>query len=55
MKPILQPDGALLAPARAEAEDGTLGDGMVELRPGDPDYDAWLRELRDDPQPDSVD
>jgi hypothetical protein len=55
MKPILQPDATLLVPARAEAEDGTIGDGMMELRPGEPGYDAWLAELRDDPQPGSVD
>lgn len=50
MKPILQPGGALLVPVRVEAQDGTLGDALVLLRPGDPDYAAWLRELRDYPQ-----
>lgn len=39
------PNGHILAPATfTHADpDGTqyLGEGMTELKPGDPDYDAW--------------
>lgn len=34
------PDGRIRVPKRAEA-DGVVGDGAVEVGPGDPDYDAW--------------
>ena len=35
------PDGRLQVPMRAEAADGTIGDGVVTLAPGDPGFDAW--------------
>jgi hypothetical protein len=41
MIPIRVPDG-LLVPKRAEG-DGVIGDGMVLIRPDDPDYAAWER------------
>ncbi len=38
---------AIIAPRRAESEDGaTIGDGWIELHPGDPDYDMWDQYLR---------
>lgn len=35
------PDGWIEAPVRAEADDGTVGDGVAILSPGDPGFDAW--------------
>lgn len=35
-------DGRLLVPARAEGDDGMIGDGMVTIGPGDPGYDEWI-------------
>jgi len=35
------PNGNLLVPARAEAEDGTIGDGMMEIGPEHPDFERW--------------
>jgi hypothetical protein len=35
----------ILIPARAESEDGTIGDGVIEIMPGHPDYDEWLAFL----------
>jgi hypothetical protein len=37
-------NGNLLVPARAEG-DGVVGDGAVELAPGDPQYDEWVEWL----------
>lgn len=31
----------LRVPRRAEGPNGTIGDGMVEIGPEDPEYDAW--------------
>lgn len=39
MVPKLQPDGTVLVPLRAESPDGTVGDGMIVVRPGEPGYD----------------
>lgn len=36
------PDDRLLIPRRAEGPDGLIGDGMVEIGPDDPEYEAWL-------------
>lgn len=37
------PNGNLLVPARAETEDGNkIGDGVKEVSPGTPEYEAWL-------------
>ena len=35
------PNGHLLVPRRAESGDGTVGDGMVEVEPGTPEYGEW--------------
>jgi hypothetical protein len=40
------PDGTVIAPMRAEADDGTIGDGVQLYRPGDPGYDEALAEAR---------
>jgi hypothetical protein len=37
-------NGNLLVPARAEG-DGVVGDGVVELAPGDSQYDEWAEWL----------
>jgi hypothetical protein len=42
MRSILLRDGTLLVPMRAEADDGTVGDGMVPLDPSSPRYAAEL-------------
>ncbi len=41
MKVIRLPNGNLLVPLRAESEDGTGGDGMVEVEAGTPEYEEW--------------
>jgi hypothetical protein len=41
MNAIRLPDGNLLVPSRA-AQRGVLGDGAIEVRPGTPEYEAWL-------------
>jgi hypothetical protein len=38
------PNGNLLVPQRAEGE-GVVGDGFVELAPGDEGYDEWAAYL----------
>lgn len=35
-------NGNLLIPRRAEADDGTIGDGQEEIGPDHPDYLTWL-------------
>ncbi len=40
------PDGRICAPARAVADDGTMGDGIIHLSPGDAGYDVWAAYLR---------
>ncbi|WP_327088108.1 hypothetical protein OIE66_38255 [Nonomuraea sp. NBC_01738] len=38
-------DGTLRVPHSLTSEDGRLiGNGYVELEPGDPDYERWLPE-----------
>ncbi|MBF8187098.1 hypothetical protein ITP53_15400 [Nonomuraea sp. K274] len=38
-------DGTLRVPQSLTSEDGRLiGNAYVEVQPGDPDYDQWLRE-----------
>lgn len=40
-------DGRIIwAPKRAEADDGTVGVGWVQLQPRDPGYAMWDRYLR---------
>jgi hypothetical protein len=38
----------LIVPARAET-DGIIGDGVIELRPGDEDYEKWQHWLEAHP------
>jgi hypothetical protein len=40
------PNGKIRVPMRAEAPDGTIGDGMVDLAPGDSGYARWDEYLR---------
>ena len=44
MFPVLRDDGSVAVPMRAEADDGTIGDGIVVLRPGDDGYEAARRD-----------
>jgi len=47
MKPRFLPNGILLIPKRAESEDGrVIGDGMVEVEPRTPEYEAWIPSAR---------
>ncbi len=48
------PDGRLEVPARAETEDGLIGDGMQTISPDHPDYAAWDHWLtsQESPSPD---
>jgi hypothetical protein len=41
------PNGNLLVPQRAEADDGTVGDGMDEITPQHPEYARWCEYIRD--------
>jgi len=43
------PDGKLIVPCRAEGDGGVVGDGMVEIGPDDPDYPAWDKWLKANP------
>ena len=49
-------NGNLLVPMRAEA-DGLIGDGMIELEPGDEQYKEWFDYFNtpasDDQSPDA--
>lgn len=38
-------DGTLTIPARAEANDGTIGDGLDTIGPDDPRFGVWDRWL----------
>ena len=40
-EPRRLPDGRIEAPARAETDDGLIGDGVVVLGPSDPMFDEW--------------
>jgi len=39
-------NGNLLIPMRAEWPEGVVGDGVVEIAPGHPDFETWLRDAR---------
>ncbi len=41
MNAIRLSNGNLLIPLRAESETGGIGDGMVEVEPGTPEYEEW--------------
>jgi len=45
MRVIVHANGDLTVPMRAEAEDGTIGDGMVRITANHPDYAAWREYL----------
>lgn len=40
-------DGTLLVPIRAESE-ATVGDALLEVRPGDPNYETYLSNYEDE-------
>lgn len=42
-EPRRLPDGRVQVPVRAVADDGTVGDGVAILGPGDDGYDEWVR------------
>jgi len=44
-EPRLLPNGNVLVFARAEAEDGTVGDGSFEVEPDSPEYERYAAEL----------
>lgn len=46
MKATRNDDGTLTVPKRAEGGGGLIGDGMVTIGPGDPDYPAWDKWLK---------
>jgi hypothetical protein len=39
------PNGNLLVPRRAEADDGTIGDAWFEIGPEHPDYQRQLEDV----------
>jgi hypothetical protein len=41
MQPERLPNGNLLIPKRAEGPNGTIGDGMIEIAPNDPEFKKW--------------
>lgn len=41
-------DGTLLVPMRAEASDGTIGDGVVEIKKDHKDYQKYLKMYEDE-------
>jgi len=43
------PNGNLLVPMRAESEESTIGDAMVEIGPDHPDYAKWDLWLKKNP------
>jgi hypothetical protein len=41
-------------PMRAESDDGTIiGDAMVEIEPGSPEYEKWLPDVKEEPDIDA--
>jgi len=46
MRAKILPNGKLLVPLRAEAADGTIGDGLAEIDPQHPEYARWYEYLR---------
>jgi hypothetical protein len=47
MRAKILPNGNLYVPLRAEAADGTIGDGMAEIDPTHAQYASWYAYLRD--------
>lgn len=39
------PNGNLLVPKRAQADDGTVGEAWEEIAPDHPDYKTYLKEI----------
>lgn len=48
MKPILQKDGSLLVPFRAEGPNGLIGDGMRRVTSDDAEYEKLRKEAEQD-------
>lgn len=48
MRSIRLLNGNLLVPMRAVSSD-VVGDGMIEVAPGSPEYETWLPVAEDDP------
>ena len=40
------PNGNLLVPKRAEGPEGMIGDGVEEIGPDHPDFEAWMRTFK---------
>lgn len=49
MRPLIQSDGQVLVPTRAEGPSGLLGDGMLPLTPSHPQYKEWRKWLAANP------
>lgn len=45
MEPRQLDNGNILIPVRMEGPNGEIGDGMVEIEPGDPEFGLWQAEL----------
>jgi len=43
--PSRLPNGRLLVPQRFVFADGTIGDGVAEIGPQDPQYESWKRTI----------
>jgi hypothetical protein len=50
MKAFLLPNGNMLVPLRAEGPGGIIGDGLIEVGPSNPEFDAWLKWAVEAPQ-----
>jgi hypothetical protein len=49
LDPERLPDGRLLIPATARADDGTVGcGGRIPIGPDDPDFAYWSTQIPDD-------
>lgn len=40
-------DGTLIVPLRAETK-GAIGDGVIEVKPGSPEYQNYLKQYEDE-------
>lgn len=47
MEPFFQDDGSVAVPMRAEADDGTAGEGVRVVAPGEPDYEDLLAQAEE--------
>ena len=46
MKATRNDDGTLTVPGRAEGSEGMIGDGMITIGPGHPEYQEWDEWLK---------